>query len=251
MTKNYWFLPNVQDKHQDYRLFCFPPAGGGASFFRTWLNKFPDNIGVFPIQIPGRENRIAESAITQLDHLITLLAHAIIPYIQDFPFAFFGHSMGALIAFELARELRKNYRLLPLHLFISSHNAPQYQDQSSHIHNLSDSEFLESVRKLNGIPPDILRDPELIDLLLPIFRADFTLCESYEYATAPPLECSISAFGGLKDPEISYEGLYAWQEQTSVEFNINWYSGNHFFLQDHSDTLLETISVQINKTKRI
>src|SRR5205814_4666171 len=170
------------------RLFCFPYAGGGASIFRTWSENLPPEIEACPIQLPGRESRLLEAPFSQLFSLIEPVAQALLPYL-DMPCAFFGHSMGALVSFELARYLRRQHGLSPVHLFVSGRRAPQLSDPDPPIHPLPEAEFLEELRSLKGTPEEVLQNTELLQLLLPLLRADFAVCETYAYAPETPLLC--------------------------------------------------------------
>jgi medium-chain acyl-[acyl-carrier-protein] hydrolase len=213
------------------RLFCFPYAGGGATIYHPWTSSLEEcNVEVCSILLPGREQRIAEPAYGRINPLVQKLAVVLRSY-QDRPFAFFGHSMGALISFELARQLRNSGEALPIHLFLSGHRAPQLSARDAPIHHLPDSKFMEKMTQLNGIPSEILKSQELIQLVLPTLRADTALCEMYRYTHATRLDCSISAFGGQQDPKVNYQDLAAWKEQTCGFFSIHLLPGDHFYLR--------------------
>lgn len=240
-TLNSWvtcFQPNPQAK---LRLFCFPYAGGGALSFRTWPDSLPLSVEVCPIELPGRGFRLRESPFTRLEPLIQAIAYPLLPYL-DKPYAFFGHSMGGLISFELTRFLRREYGISPIHLFISARRAPQVPASHPPIHKLSDSKFQDELRRLNGTPEAVLENAELMQLLLPTLRADFSVIETYTYATEPPLDCPIAVFGGLEDREVSYEELQAWREQTNGAFSLHMLPGNHFFMHSAQSLVLELLS---------
>jgi medium-chain acyl-[acyl-carrier-protein] hydrolase len=226
------------------RLFCFPYAGGSASIFRTWSGGLPAEIEVCPVQLPGRGSRLMEPPYTRLSRLVQTLSRVLHPY-MDVPFAFFGHSMGALLCFELARQLRRLYGLNPLHLFVSGHRAPQIPDPDPPIHQLPDDEFMEELHCLNGTPEDVLQNALLMQLMLPALRADFEMCEAYMYTIEAPLGCPISAFGGLQDQNILRSDLEAWRDQTSVSFKLRMFPGDHFFLHTSKLLLLETLSEEL------
>jgi medium-chain acyl-[acyl-carrier-protein] hydrolase len=160
----------------------------------------------------------------------------------DRPFAFFGHSMGALVSFELARYLRETDNFCPSYLFVSGRHAPQLPDSKPPIHALPEAEFLERLRDLNGTPRAVMENTELMQLLLPALRADFQILETYTYPNKPPLPCAIAAFGCLQDPEASREELVAWAEQTRASFSLQMFPGDHFFLHDCQGLLLQLIS---------
>lgn len=241
---NPWIICPKPNPKAYLRLFCFPYAGAGASVFRTWANQFPLDIEVCAIQLPGRESRLKESCFTNLETLIDILIPALIPYL-DRPFAFFGHSLGALICFTAARKLRQLRHITPLHLFISARQAPQLPSEKPPIHHLPKSEFLQELRSYNGTPEVVLQNIELMDLFLPILRADLTINETYKYTLEAPLDCSISAFGGLQDPLVSRDSLAAWCAQTSRSFNLRLFPGNHFFIKSQQEVLIEVISAQL------
>jgi medium-chain acyl-[acyl-carrier-protein] hydrolase len=161
---------------------------------------------------------------------------------MDKPFAFFGHSLGALMSFELARYLRRCYRLTPVHLFVSAHKAPQIPSRDRPIHALPDAEFVEELRQLNGMSKQVLESPELMQILLPILQADFTVCETYVYEDDSPLDCPISALGGLQDEYVSQESLEAWREHTCATFSLHMFPGDHFYLNTDRLLLLCTLA---------
>ena len=212
------------------RLFCFPYAGAGALIFRTWSDGLPADVEVRPVQLPGRGTRLMERPFTQLSLLIEALAQALVPFL-DKPFAFFGHSLGALVSFELARRIRRQYGLYPVRLFVSAGRAPQIAQRGRPIHTLPEKEFLAELRQLNGTPSELLDHEELMEIMLPILRADFAVYETYVYSTEPPLKCPISAFGGLQDHSLSNSDLEAWRDQTSGSFSLRMLPGDHFFLK--------------------
>jgi medium-chain acyl-[acyl-carrier-protein] hydrolase len=229
------------------RLFCFPYAGGGASIFRTWSGHLPQDIEVCPVQLPGREGRLLESPFTNLPSLLEVLGSALLPYL-DMPYAFYGHSMGSLISFELARYLRQvEYGLMPVYLFVSGHSAPQMPDPDPPICRLPEPEFIEELRRLGGTSEELLQNAEFLQLLLPLLRADFTLCDTYTYIDEKPLPMPISAFGGLQDPRGPHERVHAWRMQTSELFQLRSFEGDHFFIQKEWAALLQAISQDLLK----
>jgi medium-chain acyl-[acyl-carrier-protein] hydrolase len=226
------------------RLFCLPFAGGGASRYRDWPKYFPDDVEVVPIQLPGRESRFCEPAIDSVEVLADQLVDGISGYL-DRPFALFGHSMGAFIAFELARRLRQS-SLEPVHFFASGCRAPHLPSRSPNRHGLTDSQFIAALRQLNGIPPDLLENTEFIDLLLPMIRSDFKLAETYRFRPQLPLCCPVSAFGGRDDDEVTHGDLDAWSHHTSGSFDVHLLSGDHFFVNSSRATLLRLVSSRLN-----
>lgn len=244
---NPWVTCPKPNPHAHLRLFCFPYAGGGASIFREWLDILAPEIEIYPIRLPGREGRLLEPPFTELSPLVQELAQVLQPYLHP-PFAFFGHSLGALISFELARHLRRRNNPMPIHLFISGCRAPQIPDSEPPIHLLTEVEFVNELRRFNGTTEEILQNTELMQLMLPLLRADFTIYETYVHITEDPLACPISAFGGLQDHKVSYNDMRAWRDQTSNIFMLRMLPGDHFFLHSARVLLLRAISQDLIPT---
>ncbi len=223
------------------RLFCFPYSGGSASIFAAWAEIMPAAIEVCPIQLPGRGTRVSTPPFTAIEPLIVATVEALLPYL-DKPFALFGHSMGALISFELARFLRRHHGLSPVHLCASAHRAPQLPDRGPMLHALPEPEFWEELRRLNGTPPEVLRHDELRALIQPLLRADFSVCETYAYAEDAPLACPILALGGLQDSDVTRDDLAPWRAQTEGAFAVRMLPGDHFFINTARQLLLQTLA---------
>lgn len=230
------------------RLFCFPYSGGMATLFRPWANTLPSFIEVYAAQLPGRGGRISEPPFTHLTPMVESIAEAIKPHL-DKPFAFFGHSMGAVIGFELARLLRGEVGREPVHLFVSGRGAPQLKQSERHTFKLPDPEFIEEIRRLNGTPPEILEHAELMQLMLPLLRADFSVSQTYEYANGEPLGCPVTVFAGLGDAA-TREQLERWRELTTSAFSLRMFPGDHFFLHSSQLDILRIISQQLEQSVR-
>jgi medium-chain acyl-[acyl-carrier-protein] hydrolase len=196
------------------------------------------------VQLPGREARLLETPFNSLPPLVERLSQALLPYL-DRPFALFGHSMGSVIAFELARFLRREHSLEPAYLFVSGRFAPQIPEPEPHSYDLAEPEFIEELRRLNGTPKEVLAHPELMQLITPMLRADFRLIQTYSYASGEPLSCAITAFGGLEDADVTREHLEGWREQTRGPFTLRMLPGDHFFLHTAQEQILRTISRQL------
>jgi medium-chain acyl-[acyl-carrier-protein] hydrolase len=231
------------------RLFCFPYAGAGASVFHSWPALVPASVEVCLIQLPGREGRLLEPACSELPVLVDRLGFAVRPWL-DRPFAFFGHSMGALIAFELARALRKGTASEPTHLFLSAHCAPHLRSRGPLLHRLTDSELLLRLRQLNGTPDEVLANVELMRLLLPTLRADCLLCETYEHSPGEPLACGVTALGGREDPAVAEAELEAWRRHTRGPFELQMLPGDHFYLHSARPRLLRLIVGRLTRDRR-
>lgn len=231
------------DPRARLRLFCFPYAGGGAAVYRGWSAPalLPPEVHLCPVHLPGRGNRFSEPLRTELAPLTERLAEDLAPYL-DTPFAFFGHSMGALIAYELTRLLRREGLPLPEHLCVSGRRAPQLPSDKRPLHDLPEEEFKEELRSLDGTPEEILEHPELMDLFTPILRADFSVCETYRYAEEEPLDIPISAFGGLEDPDVGRDHLLAWRAHTRGPFRVRMLAGGHFFLNPSREALVRAVA---------
>jgi len=226
------------------RLFCFPHAGVGASVYRPWPADFGPTVEVFGIQPPGREGRFTEPPFTRLGPLLDALFPAILPFL-DRPFAFFGHSLGTLVSFELCRRLREAGHPLPLHLFVSGRRAAQWPLREECFHTLPDAALIEELRRYNGTPPEALAHAELMELMLPVLRADFAVHETYAYVDAPPLDLPISAFGGVSDETVPEERLAAWRHQTTRTFRCRMLPGDHFFVNGSRQAITRAIAADL------
>lgn len=223
------------------RLYCFPFAGGSAAVYRHWGKALAPDVEVWAAQLPGRGSRYREKAFFRLGPLVASLAA--LPLAADGrPFAFFGHSLGALVAFELARFLRRQGDEMPIHLFVSACRAPQLPDPRPPLHGLPPEQMLLELQDWNGIPEELLAQPEVMSFFLPVLRADLTVAETAVYLHESPLAVPIIAFGGSEDPLVSREELAAWRHQTSRSFQMHYFSGDHFYLQEtNSQPLIELV----------
>ena len=240
---NSWFRLCRSHPQTRVRLFCFPFAGGGASIYRNWPTALPPTIEVCPIQLPGREERMREPAFTQVEPLCQALLPAIPPWL-DRPFAMFGHSMGAVIAYELARDLELQ-GTPPIHLFVSGQRAPHLPLGRPTSYDLSQEAFRKRLRELKGTPEAVLQDLELMDLLLPLLRSDFELTETFRRESHTPLICPVTAFGGIDDAEVSRSDLEAWRSATVASFQLRLFPGDHFFIQSSARDVMREIAHQL------
>jgi medium-chain acyl-[acyl-carrier-protein] hydrolase len=243
-----WLVNRKRNQRASVRLFCFPYAGGGDSIFRSWQETLSDTIEVCPVQLPGRGSRISEPPYTEMDQLVRGAGEALAPYF-DKPFALFGHSMGALIAYELARYVRREYSVAPVHLFVSARCSPQTMSEPLDLEEL-DCELPEMLRLNKGTPEEVLDNPELMDVVLPILRADIVLCNSYIYTPGPPFSFSITAFGGLDDHGVPRHCIEGWREHTTGPFVLRMLPGDHFFVNTSGLPLLEAISKELEQDMR-
>jgi len=238
------WLPRVTPKADSkLRLFCFPYAGGTSHIYRGWDSLLAPTIEVCAVELPGRAGRMKEPPGKNIPLLIQSMAAELLPYF-DKPFAFYGHSMGALISYELARELRRSYQLQPVHMFVAACFPPQSLRRREHvIYDLPESLFIQEVRHYNGVPKEVLEySDELMRLMLPLLRADFEACQTYEYIDEPPLACPLTVAGGLQDRKLSRSDLEGWREQTTSTCTVQMLSGDHLFVNTAQIWVLRMLS---------
>lgn len=226
-----WFHCVKPDPAARVRLICFPPSGGAPSAYRTWPQTFHGLAEVYALNLPGRGARMAEAPCTDLVALVEVLSEALTPLL-DRPLVFWGHSLGALVSYELARAMRRRQYSGPAHLVVGGLNAPDIANTMPIMHTLPDNEFIERLRHYDGTPEELLRHRELLELMLPPLRADFMMCETYRHQPQPPLACPITATGGTDDPTTTVAGIEAWREHTSAACTVHMLPGGHFFPRD-------------------
>ena len=223
-----WLPRYVPRAHSRIRLFCLPYAGGSAVMFRDWPEAFGGAVEVIAVELPGRGSRFADTLLRDVRALATGAAEALFPHL-DRPFAVFGHSFGALVSFELARELGRA-GIEPACLFASASRAP-YLPTRRYLSALPDEALVDYLRKLNGTPAEILQDHHLLEFLLPIVRADLAADEAYAVPPKAALDCPIVALGGRDDPVVRSQEIAAWAEATRAEFDLRMFPGDHFFVR--------------------
>jgi len=233
--------------HDRVRLFCFPYAGASAAFYRSWDAELPPWIQVSPVELPGRGARIKDALVTDIRTLADESAAAIAAH-KKTHFALFGHSLGALIAFETALRLQQAHETELVRLFVSAHRAPHLPLNTGRYHHLPDGPFLEHVRELGGFSSDIIIHPELMRIILPALRADFTLYETYERNRPGMLHCPISVFGGLADRNVATAELPPWKEHTTRDCNVWTFPGEHFFIHSARSEVLAEITRSLRQS---
>jgi medium-chain acyl-[acyl-carrier-protein] hydrolase len=240
VSRSRWFESLAPAHPGSLRLFCFPYAGGSAQVFRRWQPHLPQEIVLSLVHLPGRASRINEPAFAQLTPMVGEIADAIVsePHAD---FAFWGHSMGAMISFELARELRRRGHAGPVGLIVSGRSAPQIPDADPPKYDLPEQEFIAELKRLNGTPRELLDDPELMALFLPILRADFELVDKYRYEDGEPLACPFYVYGGLQDTHVPAKDLSAWQRQTTATCTVRLFPGDHFFIHSCSTGVVDAL----------
>ena len=237
---NDWITCPAPNPTARLRLFCLPFAGGGASIYRSWARALPSTIEVCPVQLPGRENRLCESPYTDIRPLAETLAGQIQLYAQK-PFALYGHSMGALLAFELARVLQRQNAPMPLTLFLAAHRAAHLSPRRAPIYALPREELIRALHRMGGMQEEVAQDQELLDLLLPSLRADLTLCDLSGFAQDTQLDCPFQLYAGRDDMEVPPEDMESWSEHSTQSSSLRIFPGGHFFLRSAGDALMQAI----------
>lgn len=240
-----WALYPRRNPAARLRLFCFPYAGGGATIYSRWPALLPPEVEVVAVQPPGREGRIGERPFHDLAALVAEMHGHLLPHLGERPFALFGHSNGALMAFELARTLRRAGGPLPLHLFVSGRPAPQLPLKERPVHALPHDDFVAELRRLEGTPEEVLQHAELLELIVPLLRADFSLGETYGFAPEAPLEVPLSAYGGARDAEVAEADVEAWREQAAGEFRCRIFPGGHFFVNEDREAVVAEVAADL------
>lgn len=231
-------LPGAATSTAAVRLFCFPYAGSGPSTFNAWPEGLRRSVEAFGIVYPGHESRLAERPLRDLGAIAASLVDDVLPLL-DRPYVFFGHSMGAYVAFELARRLQAR-GTRPDHVFLSGAGAPHLPPPRV-LHDLPTAGFLRELIRLDGFPPEILRSAELVRQVLPVLRADFTACETY-VVPPTPVDFPITAFAGRGDARADVARVEAWDRFAGVSFDREVFDGGHFFLRDHRPAMVASIN---------
>lgn len=226
------------------RLICLPNAGAGASMFNRWA--LPDDLRaeVWAVQPPGRENRQRETPLRRVDALVDALTDGLLPLL-DRPYAVFGHSMGALVAFELCRALRRRGAPLPVRLMVSAHRAPDLPGWRPKASTLPRPEFLARLTEMAGPSTVGQLDPDLLDFLSPMMRADFELCETYSHVAGDPLPVPFTCFAAVDDPEVRVDEMLAWRRHTTGPCQVYPFTGGHLFVRDRADEVLGCIATDL------
>ncbi|NHZ83272.1 alpha/beta fold hydrolase [Massilia sp. CCM 8695] len=234
-----WLLRHAGNGRR-FRLFCFSYAGGSAAPFLAWQASLPPSIEVCAVQLPGHGARFGEAPFHSLAQLVDALA-PVIAREAGLPFAFFGHSLGGLLAFELARHCQRQRLAMPEHLFVSASSAPRQRRTKRHLHGLDDEALIAALGDYNGTPPAILADRELMALLLPAIRADFAMVETYAYRDDAPLDIPITVLAGTNDSHVAAQHLPCWQKETSDVCQLRWFEGDHFFIHNRQQEVIDCI----------
>lgn len=234
------------------RLFCLPYAGGGASIYHSWHASFPESVDVCPIELPGRLGRLREAPFREIRALVEALNAALDRHF-DLPFAFFGYSLGALIAFEWARELARVRGLEPAPLIVAARSAPQLRPSFFHrADSMSDRDFIARVVALYGPRIQlVLSDPEMVTIMLRMLRADLGMLDVYEYRAAPKLRTPILVLGGERDEVVARESLQRWGEHTEGRCDVRLFAGDHFFIHTHKDAVISAVRASMESSTEL
>lgn len=238
-----WIQPFGSVASPTLRVFAIPYAGAGPAVYRTWHQRVRPDVEVLPVALPGRAARFAEPALSSATAVVDGLAAAVAPYTHE-PYAIFGHSMGALIGFELVHALWQQGMPLPVHLWIAGCNPPTRPRLREQVRHLSDRELIAALRRFAGTPPELLDNAPLMELVLPMLRADFTLCETYVMPSGRPrLPCPATVFGGSRDADVPFARLDEWSEQFEQPARIERVEGDHFFVHTAERELIATMGL--------
>lgn len=237
-----WLSTHKSAQPSRLRLICFPPAGLGPVVFKSWATELPPGVGLCAVHLPGRTSRFHEPAITSVPQLVDAITGAI-SRLPELPFVFFGHSMGAILAEEVTRRLLELSLPAPRHLIVSGRRPPALPDPKPPIGGLSDAEFVDEIgRRYGGIPPEILANPDVLELLLPCLRADIVALEKFQPGPRPPLPIPVSAFGGDADPMTPRADIEAWERETRAAFELRIFPGGHFYLDAQRKAVIGEIA---------
>jgi len=226
------------------RLFCFGYAGGGASIFRPWASRFSPSVEMISVQLPGREERFRERAHRRMGPLIDQLAIEIGAKLTR-PFAFFGYSMGALVAYEFARRLEETGRVGPALVAVGAHRAPRLPRVEPPLHALSSAEFWSHLNRYGGVDSQVMGDERLREVFEPTLRADFEVVETYRHRPGPSLRCPVLAFAGRADAFAAPDAMRPWGEVSSGGFELVVFDGGHFFLRSEADAMIRSIETRL------
>lgn len=233
------WLPLAASPDSDLHLFCLPHAGAGAVAYRGWASRLPSSIAVCPVQPPGREQRFREGAYDRLMPMVEDLAGVLMPMLTK-PFALFGHSLGAIGAFELTRVLRRRGGPAPVHLFVSARIAPDLSDPRPRLNSLPKDQLVARLHSLGGIT-SLAAQSDLLDAMLPLLRADLAANETYRYEEEPPLAVPLTVFGGTQDTKVGPDELAAWEAHTTGPFRLRMIPGGHNFVADQRDLVIRYV----------
>jgi surfactin synthase thioesterase subunit len=239
-----WIVRTQKSKSPTFRLFCFPHAGGNASCFHSWAELLPHDIEVCAVEFPGRQRRRNEPPYLRMTMLTRSLELELQQYL-DVPFALFGNCTGSLVAFELARRLRKRNLPMPSQLFVTCCRAPQLPERGTLLHALPVAILVDQLRRLGGTPPQLLDNPQMIEILLPCLRADFELAETYRYTAGEPFDFQITAIGGYRDDFVEEWEIDAWAEHSRLKLDKHLLDEGHYLVESAQSAIIKILAERI------
>ncbi|MFJ1844554.1 MULTISPECIES: thioesterase II family protein [unclassified Streptomyces] len=223
---------------------CFAHAGGSAAAFRAWPGLLPDDVELLAVQYPGRQDRFREPCVDSMGPMAAGIAAALAPSLER-PLAFFGHSMGAAVAYEVALRLERVHGTAPVHLFVSGRSAPSRPRHTRELHRLDDDLLLEELTALGGMDEGVLADPGLKAVVLPALRADVRLVETYRAEPGRRTGSPLTAYCGDADARVTAADLLAWSEHTTADFASRLFAGGHFYLSDRATELVADVAARL------
>lgn len=241
-----WIRPLSRNPQARLRLFCLPFAGGGTSAYRPWVRQLPPEVDTYAVCLPGREDRIRETPFTRMEPLIAALTDVLLPFL-DRPYVLYGHSLGAVIGFELAHALLRAGAREPVRLVFSGRGAPDGPAPQSLTH-LADGPFISALnQRYGGIPQALLNEPELLALFVPVLRADLGILEHYTCRSREPLPYALTVVGGSSDPMVPAAALNDWQRHTRGPFAVHFLEGEHFFIQSNQARWIAFLTAELRR----
>lgn len=239
-----WFRARRREGRASLTLVCLPHAGGGASMFKNWQTRLPVAVDVFAVQYPGHEGRWGGALCSDASEIVEPLTRAVETEVET-AYALFGHSLGALVAFEVARAMRRRGGREPVHLFVSGSRAPDAPGERPPLHTSDDAELQLYLCRLGGLPDEVVRHPDLLRSVLPMVRVGLRMYETFPYTSEVPLGCPITALAGDRDGEVSREQLAAWARHTTSGFRLEWFPGGHFFVSSAEPRVLDLVRTSL------
>jgi medium-chain acyl-[acyl-carrier-protein] hydrolase len=231
------------------RFFFFPFSGGTAQVFKPFAALLPPDAGCYSLELPGRGRRFCDEPYGSITEIVNEAISTISPLIGNLPYYFFGHSLGAMIAFELAREMRRKKIALPSHIFVSGARAPQVVRRERNCHDLGHDEFIKKIREMGGTPEEIFENKEMLEIILPVLRKDFKAFETYKYIDEDPLNTPITSIGGLSDKFVTENDISEWGHHTTGYFSSHMIEGDHFFILSKYTELTEIMQRNIARSR--
>lgn len=247
--KNWVSIPRP-NPFAEIRLFLFPYAGGSSQIYRQWSKIAPDSLEICLIELPGHGRRFKEKCHLCLETLSEDLLESILPYLNK-SFAFFGHSMGALIGYELAKKLLIHYNISPAHLFISAHRSPDCLIEEAPLYDLPEDILIQKLTELEGMPREIIENRELLEIILPVIRSDFRICETYIPQNHMPVNCPLTVICGINDNYASFPHMQNWYKYTTDTFEIIKVEGNHFYILENEQKIIRLITSALYNKRKI